>query len=78
MTAKEILEEHLNTMGATIDDSLKTFVLFAMEEYAQEQVKNCSIPDVGRTLVCECLMPSIVGTPTNKNCMGCGKPFKAT
>ena len=46
MTAKEILEEHLNTMGATIDDSLKTFVLFAMEEYAQEQVKNCSIPDV--------------------------------
>ena len=46
MTAKEILEEHLKTMGATIDDSLKTFVLFAMEEYAQQQVKNLTIQNV--------------------------------
>lgn len=34
---------------------------------------------VGRSeqLVCDCLMASIVGTPTNYICIGCGKPFNA-
>ena len=41
-TAKEILEEHLKTMGATMSESMKTFVLFAMEEYANDKVKLCN------------------------------------
>ncbi len=49
-------------------------------DIADRIVKLFSIPNVvgqSEQLVCDCLMPSIVGTPTNDKCIGCGKPFEA-
>ena len=77
MNAREKLDEFAEINGMNKNQLIGWSIAADFAEWYAEQVKNCSIPDVGRTLVCECLMPSIVGTPTNKNCMGCGKPFKA-
>ena len=41
MSAREILQEHLKTMGQEpLNDSIETFVLFAMDEYAQSLLKE--------------------------------------
>ena len=46
MTAAEILDEHFKVMGAKLHESHRTFVLFAMEEYARQQLKILNKPVV--------------------------------
>ena len=47
MDKKEILNEWLRQTDQThINEGHKIVILNAMEEYAMQQVKNCSIPNV--------------------------------
>ena len=54
MDKKEILNEWLRQTDQTyINEGHKIVILNAMEEYAIQQVKNCSIPDVSKSFTDE-------------------------
>ena len=68
-------EDILYDFGLGLDPKTDSFILEAMEEYAQEVVKNLNIPDVG--VMCECSEKSVnhIG-PFYKECGKCGKQIK--
>ena len=68
-------EDILYDLGLGLDPKTDSFILEAMEEYAQEVVKNLNIPAVSVT--CECSEKSVnhIG-PFYKECGKCGKQIK--
>ena len=58
----------------SITELIKTDSLI---EELNEQLLLYNVVGRSQQLVCDCLTPSIIGTPTNDICIGCGKPFKA-
>ena len=68
-------EDILYDLGLGLDPMTDSFILDAMEEYAQEVVKNLNIPAF--SAMCECADKSInhVG-PFYKECGKCGKQIK--
>jgi hypothetical protein len=47
MTKEQILQKHFTAQfGHDGHGEFMQYILDAMEDYAQQQVKNCSIPDV--------------------------------
>ena len=68
-------EDILYDLGLGLDPKTDSFILEAMEEYAQEVVKNLNIPDV--SVMCECSEKSVnhIG-PFYKECGKCGKQIK--
>lgn len=68
-------EDILYDLGLGLDPQTDSFILDAMEEYAQEVVKNLNIPAV--SVMCECSDKSInhIG-PFYKECCKCGKQIK--
>jgi hypothetical protein len=68
-------EDILYDLGLGLDPKTDSFILEAMEEYAQEVVKNLNIPAV--SVMCECSEKSInhIG-PFYKECGKCGKQIK--
>lgn len=73
MNKVDIIRKHIGNddfydMNGT---SMLTNILNAMEEYKEQEVKNCSIPDVGRTLVCDIFQMDI-STSSATRCK-CGR-----
>lgn len=74
MDKVDIIRKHIGNddfydMNGT---TLLTKILAAMDEYAQQQVKNCSIPAVSKS-VCDCIIPS---TDFNRTfCFKCKAPL---
>ena len=68
-------EDILYDLGLGLDPKTDSFILEAMEEYAQEVVKNLNIPAV--SVMCECSKKAInhIG-PFYKECGKCGKQIK--
>ncbi len=75
MNAEKILDKHIKyfydkNKSARFDDIPLSIFIEAMEEYAQEQVKNLTIPVVIKPVICsnceeEC-EPTILGLMCNK------------
>lgn len=59
MTKEEILQAHYPSLIRQEDEFGLASIYEAMEEYAQQQVKNCSIPDVSVRKIVRCEDPMV-------------------
>lgn len=74
-TAEEILREYVSfndVNGNETVELLPLTIVDAMEEYAQQVVKNCNIPTVISS-VCDCPIP--FPDVNNKYCLTCRLPI---
>ena len=85
LTKEQILEEELSEDILEIIEQkdkpeelryFKRYILDAMERYAQQQVKNCSMPDIvlrSEQLVCEHPDEAIIKDKPTDYCLACNR-----
>lgn len=77
MTKEQILQKHFTSeFGHDGHGKFMQYILDAMEEYAQQQVKNLNIPAVMVELPDNhvCRYSKAMNQPYPRLCVDCGKP----
>jgi hypothetical protein len=77
MTKEQILQKHFTAeFGHDGHGKFMQYILDAMEEYAQQQVKNLNIPAVMVELPDNhvCRYSKAMNQPCPRLCVDCGKP----
>lgn len=73
MTKEQILQKHFTAeFGHDGHGKFMQYILDAMEEYAQQQVKNLNMPAVSSLVCPKCKSDAIAEYPDYKECRICG------